>query len=65
LIPLNRAFEIDNIKDEYTLSNFEIIDETLGTGSFGIVKLVRLKSSMKLIALKCLEKKQIQSKKHV
>lgn len=49
---------IDPVLKDAQLSDFEML-RTLGTGSFGRVKLVKFKQNNEVYALKCLKKKQI------
>ncbi|KAI9007146.1 kinase-like domain-containing protein [Gaertneriomyces semiglobifer] len=51
-------------KQKFTLTDFHI-DRTLGTGSFGRVHLVRLKSTGKFYAMKVLKKAEIVKMKQV
>ena len=50
--------------DKKEISEYEIL-HTIGTGSFGRVRLARLTSSGEIIALKQLEKAQILKMKQV
>jgi hypothetical protein len=51
-------------KTKYTLNDFKI-DRTLGTGSFGRVHMVKLKSTGKYYAMKVLKKAEIVKMKQV